>query len=202
MNYDDLVQFIKEDGCRVYVYGNKPDIYGGSRGTFHVNDKGPIICVANGRVPYNKQLETLLHEYGHYLQWKDGFMSALDGVVDSYGLTEEWITGKIELTDREKNICRRAVLTMEYDAEKRAYAQGCYWEPEHWDGDFYLKGAAAYMDAIKWEFYSRTFTTSAPKRKTYEAKVLTLEELYEPLSEQKIKKFRREFNRRGVGLSR
>lgn len=202
MNYDDLVQYIREDGCRVYVYNKKDSIYGGSRGTFTETDHGPLICLANARLSADRQLETLLHEYGHYLQWKDGFMQALDGVVDSYELTDQWITGKIELSDREMGICRRAVLTMEYDAEKRGYQVGCDFEPEFWKPEFYLQGAAAYMDAIKWEFFSRTYTTSNASRRTYPKRILTLEELYAPLSEQKIKKFRKTFNRRGVGRGR
>lgn len=202
MNYNELVRYIREDGCRVYVYNKKNSIYGGIRGTFDVNEHGPIICVANAQIGPDKQIETLLHEYGHFLQWQDGFMQALDGVVDSYELTSQWITGKIELSNREVEICRRAVLTMEYDAEKRGYEQGCMMQPEHWRPKFYLRGAAAYMDSIKWEFFSRTFTTSSPSRKGYSPKILTLEELYAPLSQQKIKTFRRKFNRKGVGLSR
>lgn len=202
MNYDELVRYIKEDGCRVYVYNNKESIYGGIRGTFDVNEHGPIICVANHKLDSERRLETLLHEYGHYLQWQDGFMQALDGVIDSYGLTEQWITGGVELTTREVEICRRAVLTMEYDAEKRGYQVGCDFQPQYWKPDRYLRGAAAYMDSIKWEFHARAFTTSCNPRKNYPAKVLSYEELYAPLSEQKIKKFRREFNRKGGGLSR
>jgi hypothetical protein len=204
MTYEQLVQFIREEGCRVYVYKNKDTIHGGCRGTFDHNEKhGPIICVATSNIEPKKKLETLLHEYGHYLQYRDGFMQYVDGITsDCNEVTLKWLAGKIELTDREKLMVRNAMLIMEYDAEKRGYQTGCWLEPEHWDEDFYMQGAAAYMDSIKWEFLYREFSEVAT-RKIYEPKILTLKELLAPMSEEKIEKIRRDISRPpgGPGLA-
>jgi len=186
MTYDDLVEFIREDGCRVYVYKNKDEIYGGCHGTFSAGEDNPIICVVTKDVERKKRVETLLHEYGHYLQYKDGFMQYLDGIIDSYDMLEKWIKGKIELTELEKTIICNTMLTIEYDAEKRGYEQGCYLEPDDWDGTFYLRGAAAYMDSIKWQFATRISNYDALSRRKYSPSILTLEELYAPLTEAKV----------------
>lgn len=202
MTYDEFVEFIKEDGCRVYVYDKKDSIYGGNRGTFTSNEHGPIICVANKGVTAPKRVETLIHEYAHFLQWKEGFMEMLDGIVDSYALVDDWVEGRIELTARELEIARRAVLTMEYDAEKRAYELGNSMDIDDWKPDLYLRGAASYMDVIKWEFLTRSWSTYIPNRSSYKAKILTWKELYAPMSEKKIRKFQRNTNLKTLSLCR
>ena len=189
MTYDDLVKFIKNDGCRVNVYKSKASIHGGSRGTFDHNEAhGPIICVATKNVDKKRKLETLLHEYGHYLQYKDGFMQYLDGIADCNQTTTSWLAHKIELTNREVSMIRNMMLTMEYDAEKRAHQVGCSMAIDGWDEEFYLQGAQAYMDLIKWQFKFREDLDKAPTRKIYKPKILTLKELLAPLSDEKIKK--------------
>lgn len=196
MTYEELVRYIKEEGCRVRVYRTKETIYGGSRGTFDTNDKGPLICVAVKNVDEPRRVETLLHEYGHFLQWRDGFMQYLDGICDAYETEDKWIKGKIELSERELRVVRNIMLTVEYDAEKRGCAQGCYLEPNHFDRDFYLRGAAAYMDSIKWEFARRMPTADVALRTRYKPKVLTTEELYSDLSELHLLSLDRVLGRR------
>lgn len=186
MKYDELVKYIRSEGCRVYVYKSKEDIYGGSRGTFHENEKGPIICVATRGVDTQRCIETLLHEFGHFLQWKDGFMDYLDSICDAYNVHDRWINKKIELTERELLIIRNTILVMEYDAEKRGCEQGRWLEPEGFTREFYMRGAAAYMDAIKWEFARRIPTSSAPERAEYGIETLTNEELLGGLEEDRL----------------
>ncbi len=193
MTYDELVQYIREEGCRVFVYKNKESIYGGSRGTFSVNEHGPIICAAIKDIPIPKIVEVLLHEYGHYLQHKDGYMDDLDSIVNAYDLRTDWFEGNIELTELELSIVQNQILTMEYNAEKRGVEAGRWLEPEGFDVDFYLKGAASYMAGIKWEFARRSFNPNYIERGRYEAKILTREELYAPLSEEEIEKIDKEF---------
>lgn len=187
MDYDGLVQYIREEGCRVYVYRNKEDIYGGSRGTFDYNEKGPVICVATKGVSEDRCVETLLHEFGHFLQWRDGFMQSIDGICDAYALAEKWIKGKIEFSPLELQVVRNTVLIIEYDAERRGYKQGCLLRPDNFDEAFYLQGAAAYMDAIKWEFAHRTGTTEVPCRSGYEPRLLTIDELLEDIDDDVLK---------------
>lgn len=194
MNYDKLVQYIREEGCRVYVYRKKAEIYGGSRGTFDYNEKGPIICVATRGVEFPKRVETLLHEFGHFLQWRDGFMQSLDGICDAYDLEEKWINHKIELGDKELLIVRNTILAMEYDAEKRGFRQGCLLRPDDFDEAFYLRGAAAYMDSIKWSFQRRISTSDVPGRDNYEPRLLSYEELFDDIDEDRLEELDKELH--------
>jgi len=188
MNYDELVQFIRGEGCRVYVYKNKESIYGGNRGTFFHNEHGPIISVVTKNVDLPRRVETLLHEFGHFLQWREGFMQYLDGICDSYNLAEQWISKQIELSPMEISVVRNSILAMEYDAERRGYQQGCELEPDGFNGDFYIRGAASYMDSIKWEMLRRKHTTDIPYRSEYKNILLTNDELFAPLNEEKKEK--------------
>ena len=182
MKYDKLVQFIREEGCRVYVYNKKSSIYGDSRGTFDHNEHGPIICVA-GDLPIESKVETLLHEYGHYCQYQNGFMQYLDGIYDAYDTNTDWIAGRIELTDRELLTTRNAILTMEYDAERHGHKWGKILKPEGFNSDYYLRGAQAYMAAIKLSFFYRE-EFGSPNRKLFDTVELTNEQLYAPLEEE------------------
>lgn len=193
MTFDELVEFIKGEGCRVYLYKNKTCIHGGNRGTFdYAHKKGPLICVALKWVPPRKQVETLLHEFGHYLQWVDGFMQSLDGICDSYDLESKWLDFKVELDEHELRVVRNTILAMEYDAERRAIKVGDDLMPDDYDRDFVLQGALSYMDAIKWQFYRRRNFSECPKRSRYKPRILTFEELFAPLTPERVKVLDRE----------
>ena len=189
MNFDEMVRYIREDGCRVYVYPNKKTIFGGNSGTFSYNEHGPIIAMASsGRSKY-KRMETLLHEYGHFLQYKDGFMQYLDDICDSYEIERIWLAGKVKLTPMELLIARNCMLTMEYDAERRAVQTAEELDVEDFCRDYYVKGAAGYAAAIKWTWARKINTTSTPARKLFSSNLLTNEELFAPLTEDELKKF-------------
>jgi len=197
MTYDELVKYIRDEGCRVYVYKNKKTIYGGSRGTFDgYSEHGPIICVAIKDVESERCVETLLHEYGHFLQWQDGFLQYLDGICDAYTLEDEWIKGKIEFAPRELTVVRNTMLAIEYDAERRGCKAGYWLQPDNFTEEFYLQGAAAYMDSIKWEFARRIPTSDVPERTDYEGRVLTNDELFEDMEEERLVELDGIFKRR------
>jgi len=186
MTYDDVVEYIKAAGCRVYIYNQKTSIYGGVNGTFDYNDNGPIICVANKNIPPKKRIETLLHEYGHFLQWQDGFLQYLDGICDGYEVFEKWVNGK-EYSAMEIQIARNLVLTIEYDAEKRAIDIGEFLQPDNWSRDYILMGAQSYVTGIKWDFLNRKNTLKLPHRKHFKPKILSNDELFAPLSCKEIR---------------
>jgi hypothetical protein len=197
MTYDELVKYIRGEGCRVYVYKHKKTIYGGSKGTFDgYAEHGPIICVATKDVEPERSIETLLHEFGHFLQWQDGFLQYLDGICDTYELEHEWIKGKIEFTPCELKIVRNTMLALEYDAEKRGCEAGCWLGPNDFSKEFYLQGAAAYMDSIKWEFARRIPTCDVPDRYAYEGRLLTNDELFEDMKEERLVELDGIFKRR------
>lgn len=198
MTYDELVQYIRSEGCRVRVY-TKQNAIDGARGTFHYNKHGPIICVATKGINIKKRVEALLHEYGHYLQWQDGFMQSLDDICMPYDLMAEWLNVSVELTDREIRIVRNMILAMEYDAERRAYRQGTLLDVEGFDGDYYLRGAAAYMAAIKWTFAKRTETDEVPRRVLFQPHLLSNEELFSTPTEGQLKVWGASILTRAIG---
>lgn len=191
MTEEQLISYIKTEGCRVRLY-NRLYLPCGARGYFEPKEKGPLISLAIKTVPLKKRIEALLHEFGHYLQWRDGFMGYLDGICDSYGLWDEWLEHEIELSDLEFQFVRNSVLVMEYDAERRGYGQGKILRPEGFDETYYLQGAEAYMDSIKWTFATRTYTSEVPLRTNYVGRLLEISELLEPLTDTKIKKLTKE----------
>ena len=185
MDFKNLVKYIKDVGCRVRLYDKKN--MGDSIGTFHVAECGPIICLATKNMPKKKRVEYLLHEFAHFLQWKDGFMETIDNIFDTYELWDDWVEGKIELTKRERLAGRNAMLAIEWDAEYRAYELGNSLKAEHFDADYHLKGANAYILAIKWGWYHRKNFSTCPKRKKIEGRVLTKKQLFAKLTRKEKK---------------
>lgn len=187
MNFDDVVEYIKLEGCRVRIYSSEY-VCGGNAGTFnYAYNGGPLINIATKGTPRKKIMETLLHEFGHYLQWKDGFMQYLDGVCDAYDTQDQWLDNKIELTDFEIKCARNIMLSMEYDAEQRGARQGLLLKPNGFCVKHYLRGAASYMEAIKWSFARRKSFIKCPSRRKYKGEFWTHERLFSPLEEKRLK---------------
>lgn len=183
MNFDELVKYIKGQGCRIRLFKNKENVTGGV-GTFHIAEKGPLISLALKSHSKPKRAEYLLHEFGHYQQWVSGFMQILDGICDSYTMWDDWINQKVELTDFEIRTARNTMLAMEWDAELRAIALGNKLNVKHFNKKHHLSGANAYILAIKWGWLNRKDFAQSPKRKLIEPRVLSKKELFAPLSEK------------------
>jgi hypothetical protein len=129
----------------------------------------------------------MLHEYGHFLQWKDGFMQMLDGVCDSYNIYDAWLAHDVELEHTGWLAARNAMLAMEWDAEMRAINVGTTLEVKHFDSEHHLKGALAYVLCIKWCWKHRKDRRLTPKRKGIKASVLTTEKLFSLLTKKEKK---------------
>lgn len=183
MDFQDLVQHIRVQGCRVRIYKDRKQIHG-NMGTFFVADKGPLISLALKGSPKKKRVEYLLHEFGHYLQWRDGYMKVLDSICDAYDVWDEWVNEKIELTSMERRAARNTMLAMEWDAEMRALELGKQLDVKHFDPEHHLMGANAYMTALKWAWANRKDFTTAPKRKKFRPRVLTEKQLFAPLTRE------------------
>jgi len=153
MTFDELIAHVKSEGCRIRIYKNR-DYVEGSAGTFTVTEAGPIIVMATRRDTIKKKTATLLHEYGHYLQWLDGFLPAIEAVCQTYDIHWEWIHGRCELTDNEWKAARNSMLWIEWDAEVRGYIAGTELGVK-FDKKSYLKGALGYMMSIKWSWENR-----------------------------------------------
>lgn len=181
MDFTALVKYIKTQGCRVRIYKNCRQV-DGNIGTFHVATKGPLISLATKGCTKKKRVEYLLHEFSHFLQWREGYMQTLDGICDSYHIWDQWIKEKIELTPLEWQVARNSMLAIEWDAEYRAYELGQQLNAKHFDPEYHLKGANAYMLGIKWSWLYRFDFNTAPKRKKIKPRVLTKKQLFAPLT--------------------
>lgn len=195
MDFKDLVKYIKDDGCRVRIYDDRELIHG-AQGTFHTTKHGPIISLATQRTPKKKRVEYLLHEYGHYLQWKEGFDTTIDGICDAYDIWDNWVDEKIELTELEWKVARNSMLAIEGDAEYRALKWGNELGVKHFHAEHHLKGAYSYILAIKWGWLYRSQFVQCPKRKKLEARVLTKKQLFAPLT-RKEKRILKNYEGRG-----
>lgn len=181
MNFNQLVAHIKSNGCRVRLYKDRKTI-SGDVGTFYIAEKGPLITLALQGHPYKKRLEYLLHEFGHFYQWKDGFMDILDNICDAWYLWERWIDRKIELSHIEKKAVRNTILAIEWDAEERVLNLAKNLDITDFDVNHHLQGANSYVLAVKWSFKHRKNFESSPKRKLVQPRLLTKNELFAPLS--------------------
>jgi hypothetical protein len=192
VNFKEIVKYITAQGCRVRIYKNLKKIHGNT-GTFHLANKGPLISLATKGSPKKKRIEYLLHEFGHFLQWRNGYMEVLDSICDSYTLWDEWIAGDVELTDLEWKAARNCMLAMEWNAEVKAYELGRNLRAKHFNADHHLKGANAYILGLKWGWANRRDFESSPKRKLLTPRLLTQKELFAPLTKQEkqiLKKFK------------
>jgi len=154
MNFDSLVKYIKLQNCRVRIYKKKRYIEN-SGGTFKVTSNGPLINIATCSHSLRKITAILLHEYGHFLQHKCGFLNAIDSVCDAYDVHYEWIYKNIKFTSYELKTARNAMLWLEHDAEIRGYEAGLKlgvkFQPK-----LYIKSALGYMISIKWSWINRS----------------------------------------------
>lgn len=127
-------------------------------------------------------ISVLLHEYGHFCQLKDEFGGYLDGICYTHELHEDWVSKRIELTEREIKMACGTMLAVEYDAEMRAIKLGEALCVDNFDAAYHLQDARSYMAAIKWSFNERKDWTKRPSWKLYPAKRLSSEELFAPLT--------------------
>lgn len=182
MDFDGLVKFIKSQGCKVVVYRKKKRICG-NLGEF-IDDPYPIIKIATKGHSKRENVAVLLHEYGHFLQWRVGFGKMLDGICWSHNVHEEWVKGEIELTDREIEMVRNVMLAIEYDADMRGYRVGMEMKPDNFDPEHFLREAHSYASSIKWAFDNRADWKKRPPWRFWDARVLTPEQLFAPLTKK------------------
>lgn len=179
MDFNALVKFIKSQGCKVVVYRKKERV-NGAIGEF--GEDPPRINIATKGQTKKLIISTLLHEYAHFLQWREGFSQYIDGICGSYEIHYDWIRGRRELTDDEKQSARNAMLAIEYDAELRSYDLGKELGVKDFDPDFHLQEAACYMAHLKWSWGVRLDWDKRLSPSFWKPKKLTHEELFAPLT--------------------
>jgi hypothetical protein len=187
MNYEGLVKYVRDAGCRVIVYKNKGSLKGDScAGYFERKTKGPFICMAIEGMSEISCCELLIHEFCHYLQWKDG--TETPAIDDAYEDWDKWLTKNKKLTAERIEEIRQVILTHEWDAEIRSVSLGKNLNVKGYRPASILRGANAYMSTIKWSFQTHQTSPWTPERSKFKPLVLTKEELLRPLSERELKK--------------
>jgi len=186
MDFNDLVKYIKSQRCKVKLHKGKKRLEGNAIGLFLDEPKPRILLAIKGRSRKEK-VSVLLHEYGHFCQWRDGFSKYLDGICWPHQVLDDWLTGYIELSTRELKMVRNSMLTIEYDAELRSYYLGKELGVKGFNPAYHLREAQSYMAAIKWAFAHRKDWKKKAPYKLFPAKILTHEELFAPLTEKENK---------------
>ena len=108
----------------------------------YFNHEPKEFCLAVGK-PYKEWFYTFVHEYCHFLQWLTK-NKAYNKVDEECGDDlDQWLEGKLELTDKAiKRVCK-LTRDMEIDCEKKVIANTKVFNLSI-DKDLYIKKANAY----------------------------------------------------------
>lgn len=174
-----IIDHIKASGCRVRLYNKELIDNGQAAGTFHTTILGGIVSIGMAN-KHKKEIGLLLsHEFGHFLQWKTGFMDQIDKNLDNWTLFQEWLEGK-NVPGNKLEVVRQNILLLEHDAYLRGWTSLKSAGIHPCPGTFYWNRAHSYICQIKHSFISRLwqpYTIMYMKKKA-----LTPEELYAPLT--------------------
>jgi len=180
MNFKNLAKWVRSQGCKVTIFKKKKWI-DGSIGVFY-EDPEPHIKIAIKNSSIKRNVSVLLHEYAHFLQWRDGFSEFLDGICWAHQVFTDWVERYVELTEREIKMCRNTMLFIEYDADMRAFEIGMTMRPDGFNPDYHLRESQSYCNAIKWGWKHRLDWKKRPGWKNWPAKRLNHKELFAPLT--------------------
>lgn len=189
MTFDELVAYIKQQGCRVILYRNKRE-FKISRCTASFEcSNGPVITMAMKGRSQVKLRSILLHEFAHFVQWKLGTLEYLDGICDGWTILDEWLDGK-EISQEILDVARKVCLAVEYDAELITIELADKLDIDIGGVDKYLKAIESYILLIKYAFYARKFPYGAAY-KYFKGKLLTMDELFAPICDAEIEIMKR-----------
>ncbi len=182
MNFKDLVVWVRSQGCKVTVYKKKKKI-DGCFGVFD-EDPEPNIKIATKNSSIKKSVSVLLHEYAHFLQWREGFSQYLVGICWPHQVFTDWIDRDVELTEREIKIIRNTMLFVEYDADMRSYEIGITLKPDGFNAEYHLKESYSYAICMKWGWKHRKDWKKRPNWRLWPSKRLTHKELFAVLTKK------------------
>jgi hypothetical protein len=183
VNFYELVSHIRGLGCRVYLYDRKELKVNKCEGTFQVSKKGnPVIAIAMGAFDddYDRLL-TLMHEFCHFLQWKDGFWNDVHKESEGWDVVDKYIRytrKKIQKEDVKK--AREAVLLLEYDAEIRTLDLARCLSIDI-DSENYIRDANNYILQIKWAIETKSWKFPA-HHEDISSTIMTRKSLLAPLT--------------------
>lgn len=112
--------------------------------------------------------EILIHEYCHFLQWKED-KKAWDESEKYYNLLFDWISDvSMEVSEADLNQSLLTILKIEHDCEKRVLKLVSLNPIEDFDMDKYKRAANAYL----WSYHTNKELRKRPKIPVYSERLL------------------------------
>ncbi len=158
MLFPQLVEYIKNAGCSIFLYDRKELKVAQCVGTFDIAKNGnPLICLATKGHTHIELMQILLHEYAHFLQWEEGFLHKLEGedLKKGWDVFDLWLRKKKKYSPEELVRSRNAVLLIEYDADLRVIDLAKELNIDIGSHIEHLENAYSYIVLIKWAFKNR-----------------------------------------------
>jgi hypothetical protein len=134
-----------ENGNEIKVNGFFDDSWG--------DDERPVLAWNTGR-EFEQWFPILVHEYNHMRQWveEDSFWIAMDYTSDYF----EWLSGDIELTERDALDCCTTYALMEFNCDIRVVEMIKEFELPL-DVDNYIQTAHAYAWFYFWSLENKSW---------------------------------------------
>jgi len=154
----ELIDYIKKDGCNIRMYNKSELKVAQCSGTFDITKKGnPLICLAMKGHTRKELLQLLLHEYAHFLQWKEGMLHKLEGadLKEGWDVLDFWLQHKKKYTTEQLKKARDAVLLIEYDADIRVTELSVELGIDIGSHQAHMANAYSYILLIKWAAKNR-----------------------------------------------
>lgn len=179
MNFWQLVSRIKKEGCTIRLYNKDELKVAQCAGTFDITkNNNPIICLAIKGHTQQELLQLLLHEYAHFLQWKEGILHRLEGedLKRGWEVLDLWLRHKKNYTSKQLLWARNVALLMEYDADIRVIEMSKELGVDIGSHKAHMANAYGYIVLIKWAAKNRKWG-SYPGEDYFDGRIRSPEEI-------------------------
>jgi hypothetical protein len=168
-----VVRELLDYGFSVLLYNTEqlPDSCGG---WCSIDEYEKEFAVA---MKHHMGFEILIHEYCHFLQWKED-RRLWDKSMSTYDILFDWISypslvhnafiKDCKITDEELDQSLHDILELEHDCEKRVLKLVKNCPIEDFDTDKYIRAANAYL----WSYHLNRELRIRPKNPIYSQRVL------------------------------
>lgn len=194
MTFDELVEFIRNQGCKVSIYNAKILEQSDSMGCF-IDYPEPEICMAISGYTQQELVKTILHEYAHFLQWEEGMLEPFNEERNfGWEIFNKWLKGK-EFTQKTLDRARVIISLIEYDAEMRTIELSTDLGVDIGSHRAYMKDAYGYLATIKWSFLNRDWPCYYFDGELFDTDYLKPEDINKPLTQKELEKIEEEIAR-------
>ena len=144
----------------------------------------PKICIAISGHSHNELIKTTLHEYAHFLQYKDGLLDKFGD--EPWNVWDKWLQGE-DFTQKQLKKSRNTICKIEYDADLRVIELAKQLNINIGKKEDYIKEAYSYVCTIKWSFLNREWDGYYLDGSLFNVGYLTPRQIVRPLSADEIK---------------